>query len=183
MLNTIWNSIWGSYLCTVPTSGFRFQTVRVANLMDPYARIGVKPIAWNRFYYTITYSIVQARQTLPTTTRSFPPWPQKKNADRRVDDLPKCKIAERNPLLSFISSASVLCMRFIMEVPRLKAAVGPNRLSVLERVDYVIIWPIFDLTNGIVKSMASTWNYLKGGFSGLVIWGQKSSLKRNICHK
>jgi len=55
------------------TSGFRFQTVRVANLMDPYARIGVKPIAWNRFCYTITYSIVQARQTLPTTARSFPP--------------------------------------------------------------------------------------------------------------
>jgi len=33
----------------VPTSGFRFQTVRVANLMDPYARIGVKPIAWNKY--------------------------------------------------------------------------------------------------------------------------------------
>ena len=60
-------------------------------------------------------------------------------------------------------------MRFVMEIPRLKAAVGPNRLSVLERVDYVIIWPIFDLTNGIVKAMASTWNYLKEGFSGLVI--------------
>lgn len=163
MLNTRSNSIWGSNLFTVPTH-IRISFSNCESCQH-YARIGVKPNAWSRFNFTTTYRIVQTRQNLAAIRRSFPPSQRKKERWSKSRRPLRYKVAsERQPLLS-ITSTRLLRGRFLREdPPRRMVAIGPDTVCIRESWQHVMIWPIFDLRNSAVKTMISTWNYLRGGF-------------------